>query len=400
MLRRHFLRTAAAGPALLVSSGARAAAEYDLVIRNGRLLDPGRGFDAPADIAVRAGKIAAIRPHIPATAAAEVIDASGLLVVPGLIDLHVHARDKAFPPAEYLRTGGVTTLCDAGSRGADNLDDVLELARAAPNRLRLWLNIAHLGNNLPTGRGEFLESIDPANVEKCVAAIARHRQWIIGVKARLSRLASADRDMEVLRRAVAAATLARVPLMIHIGDTATPLPRILALLRPGDIVTHLYAPANGILDREGRLLPEVSAARRRGVRFDFGQGRTEHWDWKTAEAAIGQGFLPDTISTDLDIVGRAQQVFDLPNVLSKFLLLGVPLAQVIAMATINAARSVAEFQKLGLGSLKPGSPADITILELADGSYEFVDNYKNTRQGPRKLILKYAMAQGRLAPAP
>src|SRR5262249_3278275 len=179
-----------------------------------------------------------------------------------------------------------------------------------------------------------------------------------------------------------------------IGDTASPLPQILAMLRPGDIVTHMYAPTrHGILDDDGKILPEVFAARKRGVLFDFGNGRTEHWSWDVAQAGLAQGFPPDTISSDLDIVGHTQQVFDLANVMSKFLLLGMPLPQVIACATTNAARTFREFK--GFGSLKPGSPADVAVFELKAGNHEFVDNYKNAKVGKQRLTAIAVIAGGK-----
>jgi dihydroorotase len=214
------------------------------------------------------------------------------------------------------------------------------------------------------------------------------------MKARLSRSIAANHDLEVLRRAVEAATPSGIPIMIHIGDTASPLPEILKLLRPGDIVTHVYAPPpHGIQDDAGRILPEVRAARRRGIRFDFGNGRNEHWTWAVAESALAQGFPPDTISTDLDGVGRTEQVFDLPTVMSKFLTLGVPLNRVIASVTSSAARSFSEFHEYG--SLRQGAVADIAILELMRGTFDFVDNYKGTHMGTQKLVTRAVVVAGK-----
>jgi dihydroorotase len=210
----------------------------------------------------------------------------------------------------------------------------------------------------------------------------------------LSRGVSADRDLEVLRRAVLVAGPAKIPIMIHMGDTASPLPQILALLRSGDIVTHVYAPtAHGILDDSGRVLPEVLQARKRGVLFDFGNGLNEHWSWDVAERAIQQGFLPDTISSDINLPGRTDQVYDLPNVLSKFLALGMPLEQVIACCTRNAARAVRELNPYG--SLRRGSVADVVVLELAEGNFEFVDNYKNKKSASRKLFTRGVVVGGK-----
>lgn len=392
MQRRRLLAAAMACAAL--PQAARvfgATANFDLMIRGGRVIDPAQQLDFSADVGIVDGMIAAVAPQLPAASSTEIIDARGLLVVPGLIDVHVHARDAELPPADFLASG-VTTLVDAGSRGADNLDSILAIARAAPNRLRLLLNIALLGNN-PGGRAEFLDGIAPADVGRARAAVEANREWIVGIKARLSRGVSGALDLEVLRRAVSVAEAANLPVMIHIGDTATPLPRLLQELRPGDIVTHMYAPTpNGILDANGVLLPEVAQARAAGIRFDFGNGLNEHWAWDVAEKALAQGFAPDTISSDLNVPGRSAQVFDLPNVLSKFLALGLPLGAVLGCATANAAQSFREFSELG--SLRIGAPADVTLLELAEGEFEFVDNYRGTRTGTQKLTARAVVMGG------
>jgi dihydroorotase len=180
--------------------------------------------------------------------------------------------------------------------------------------------------------------------------------------------------------------------MVHVGDTAAPLPDILALLQPGDIVTHMYAPApHGMLDDKGRVLPQVFQARRRGILFDFGNGRTAHWTWDVAERAIKQGFFPDTISSDLTEAGLTDQVFNLPNVMSKFLLLGMSMDQVIACVTTNAARAIPAYK--GFGTLRKGAVADVAVFDPQEGSFEFVDNYKGKRTGPRKLV-PYAVVAG------
>ena len=392
MHRRRFLQTAAAFPAIIAVRTPLSAATYDLVVRGGRVIDPAQRIDRVLDVAIRGGKIAALAPNIPASLAAEVLDASGKLVVPGLIDIHLHARDAALPPAAILALG-VTSMLDCGSRGADNIDPLIEVARTAPNRMRILLNIGRLGNN-PNGRGEFLDGIDPADVAKARAAVAQNRAWIVGIKARLSRGIAAERDAEVLRRAVEVAGPFKIPIMIHMGDTASPLPQILALLRPGDIVSHMYAPPpHGIMDERGRILPEVREARRRGILFDFGNGLTEHWNWDVAQSALQQDFAPDTISTDLNLAGRTEQVIDLPNVLSKFLQMGMPLKQAIACVTINAARSIREFHDCG--SLRRGAAADVTILELAQGNFGFVDNYKNIRSGTQRLMTRAVIMGGK-----
>ena len=392
MNRRRALRAVATGvAAALAAPRAAWAAEYDLVIRGGRVIDPAQRIDRTADVAIRDGRIAAMRRDIPASSAAESIDARGRIVVPGLIDVHLHARDAALPPSEILSTG-VTTMIDGGSKGADNVDEIITIARSAANRLRVLLNIARLGNN-PGGRGEFLDGLEHADVDKARRAVEANREWIVGLKARLSKGVAAKGDLDVLKLAVAVAGPLRIPIMVHVGDTFSPLPELLALLRPGDIVTHMYAPVNGILDANGRLLPQVREARRRGVLFDFGHGLNEHWTWDAARRGLDQGFAPDTISSDLNVPGRTQQVFDLPNVLSKFLLLGMPLGDVVACATSHAARAFRELNDYG--TLREGRVADVTILELTTGAFEFADNYKGTRAGTNRLVTRAVIAGGR-----
>jgi dihydroorotase len=307
--------------------------------------------------------------------------------------VHLHARDAELPPAKILETG-VTTMLDGGSRGADNVAQLIQVAQAAPNRMRILINIGRLGNN-PNGRAEFLDGLDQADVAKCRAAAEANRGWIVGIKARLSRGIAADRDQEVLRRALQVADPLNIPIMIHMGDTASPLPQLLAMLRPGDIVTHPYAPTpHGILDERGKILPEVRAARKRGILFDFGNGLNEHWNWEVAQKALKQDFPPDTISTDLTIAGRTDQVIDLPNVMSKFLLMGMPLRDVIACVTDNASRAIREFRPYG--SLRTGSDADVTVLELAQGNFSFVDNYKGMRSGTQRLMTRAVVCGGRV----
>ena len=197
-------------------------------------------------------------------------------------------------------------------------------------------------------------------------AIARHRDVIVGVKARLSNNVAGTNDLEALRRAQEAAAPFNLPVMIHIGQSVSPMRAILALLKRGDIVTHMYAPApNGILDDNGRVFPEVLAARRRGIVFDFGNGVADHFNWDVVERAMKQGFWPDTFSTDWNTMSRTTGVVDFPNVMSKFLMFGMPLDQVIARATVNAARVFEAFDDRG--TLNVGAPADVAVLELKEG---------------------------------
>jgi dihydroorotase len=389
MSRRQFVCAAAAGAALLARVPQALAAAYDLIIRGGRVIDPSAGIDGTRDVAIAGGKIAAVEANI-AGDATETIDARGKIVAPGLIDIHTHAgRSKEGPP--MCLQDGVTGWVDAGSGGADNMDAIAAVARGAPQIGRCLVNIARTG----VAPGGELNDLSRADVDLARGAIARNRDVVIGVKARLSPVVTGPNDLEALRRAQAAA--GDLPVMIHVGQNYSPLRTLLAMLKRGDIVTHIYAPGpHSLLDERGRLYPEVMAARRRGIIFDFGNGVVDHFDWDTVEKATKQDFWPDTFSTDWNVMSRTTGVVDLPNVMSKFIMFGMPLNQIIAAATSNAARVFPSFDDRG--TLNVGAPADVAILELRDGTFEFVDNYKGTRTGRQRLFPSATVLAGKAVP--
>jgi dihydroorotase len=369
-----------AGAAMFARVPSALAATYDLILKGGRVIDPSVGLDAIRDVAIAGGKIAAVEANI-AGDATETVDVRGKIVAPGLIDIHTHAgRSKEGP--ELLLQDGVTGWVDAGSAGADNIDQIVAVARGGPQIGRALVNIARTGVVSPGGE---LHDMNRANVALAQGAIARHRDIVVGVKARLSENVAGANDLEALRRAREAAAPFNLPVMIHIGQSFSPLRAVLPLLKRGDIVTHMYAPApNGILDEKGRLFPDVTAARRRGVIFDFGNGTLDHFDWATVERGTQQGFWPDTFSTDWNVMSKTTGVIDFPNVMSKFIMFGMPLSQIIACATINAARVFPSFDDRG--TLNVGAPADVAMLELREGTFEFLDNYKGTRTGHQRLF--------------
>jgi dihydroorotase len=370
------------------------AAEYDLLIKGGRVIDPWRNFDRLADVAIAGGKIVAVQPNIPPSSAPTVIDAERRLVVPGFIDIHTHAvREK--DDAALCLADGVTSLVDAGSRGSDAIDDAVAVAKAAPNRMRLLINISRTGNDQQNGE---LLDITKVDVDATRKAIRRHRDYVVGIKVRVSDFVAGKNDLPGLRLAQSVAGPLGVPIMVHIGQSVSPLPDLLAVLKRGDIVTHLYSPPpNGIFSSDGSLLPAVIDARRRGVWFDVGNGLNKHITWDVAERATKAGLWPDTISTDWVPMGRSDQIFDLGTVLSKFLMLGMPLTRVIACATANAARAMPAFKRLG--TLAVGAPADVTVLELREGRFEFVDNEHTARTGSQKLVAVRVVKDGKVLKA-
>jgi dihydroorotase len=390
MNRRQFVLTATGAaafvriPDMLAAKGAK----YDLIVKGGRVIDPSRKLDGVRDVGIAHGQIAAVEANLSGDAV-ETIDARGKLVLPGLIDIHTHAARLKEGPPQCL-ADGVTGLIDAGSQGADRIGETIAVARSAPQLLRVLINIGRAGI-LPEGD---TMDIKRADVGAAREAIGRNREMIAGVKARLSRDVAGANDFEVLRRAQEAASAFHLPVMIHMGQTVSPLPKLLALLKPGDIVTHMFAPPpNSIIDDAGNILPEVMAARHRGVRFDLGNGRAGHLRWDMTDRVLKAGFLPDTFSTDWTPEGRAAQVIDFPNVMSKFLMLGMPLEQVVACATLNASRAFPFFHNRG--TLKVGAPADVAVLELRDGTFEFVDNFENKRSGRQRLFPSATVLAGK-----
>jgi dihydroorotase len=362
---------------------------YDLLIKSGRVIDPSRSFDQTADVGIKDGKIVAVQPNLDASRAEASIDATGKLVVPGLIDIHTHAGREREDAALCL-ADGVTSLVDAGSAGADGIDAVVAIAKAAPTRMRVLVNAGRKGI-IPEGDLMDLANVDVAAMR---AAIERHRDVVVGIKARLSRPVAGKNDVEALKRAQSVARPLGVPIMIHMGQTESPLPDILAVLKSGDIVTHMYAPPpNGIFDGSGKLLAAVADARKRGIWFDFGNGRVDHFNWAIVDHAMKERVLPDTISTDWGQAARTDQVFNFGTVLSKFLMVGMPLDAVIACGTSTAAKTFPAFK--GLGTLRPGSPADVAVMELRQGSFEFEDNYKGKRAGTQKLVTTTTVLGGK-----
>src|SRR6266478_5352519 len=392
MNRRQILGAAAAGAAMMTRMRSAQAATYDLLIKGGRVIDPSVGLDGVRDVAIAAGRIVAVDANVRGDAT-DTIDARGKIVAPGLIDIHTHAGGGKDSPALALQDG-VTGFVDAGSGGPDNIDEIAAVVRGAPQIGRALVNVA---TRLGFTGGELMD-INRANVSLVRGAIARNRDIVVGVKARMSRDVAGANDLEGLRRAQEAATSFNLPVMIHIGQSVSPMRAILPLLKRGDIVTHMYAPLpNSILDDQGRLIPDVAAARRRGVIFDFGNGVSGHFNWDMVERATKQGFWPDTLSTDWSPASRTTGVVDFPNVMSKLLMFGMPLARVVACATTNAAKAFDAFSDRG--TLNIGAPADVAIMELREGSFEFLDNYEGRRTGRQRLFPIATVLNGKRVPA-
>jgi dihydroorotase len=389
--RRQFLSVAAGGAAMFARGPRALAATYDLIIRGGRVIDPSIRLDAIRDVAISGDRIVAIEATI-AGDVADTIDARGKLVVPGLLDIHTHTARSAEGPGLVLQDG-VTGWIDAGSQGADRIGETIAVARSAPQQGRVLINIGRAGV-IPEGDTMDLKRAD---VGAARDAISKHRDFIVGVKARLSRDVAGANDYEVLRRAQEVATSFGLPVMIHMGQTISPFPKLVDLLKRGDIVTHMFAPPpNSIIDDSGHILPEVLAARHRGVWFDVGNGRIGHMRWDTVAAIMKTGFWPDTFSTDWNTSSHETGVIDLPNCMSKLFGYGMTLDETIARATVNAARVFPVFNDRG--TLNVGATADVALLELRKGNFEFLDNYDNKTTGSQRLFPSATVLGGKRVP--
>jgi dihydroorotase len=377
------------------------SASYDLLIAGGRVVDPSQGLSALRDVAIGGHQIARLAPNIPRGDAQRIIDATGLVVTPGLVDIHVHVYEGVTPVGIPVDPNcvakGVTTVFDAGSAGAHTFPAFLkQVINVVDTRVFTLLNISVIGQasfSRDVPYGELLD-LRYANPKVAIRVIEEHRGVILGVKVRLSREVAGENDLKALALAKEAAVGAGVPLMVHIGGTHSSLSEILAMLGKGDVVTHTFhGREGGILDSAGRVLAEVRAATSRGVLLDVGHGRGS-FSFEVAEKAFQQEIMPGTISTDLHHGNVGGPVFDLATTLSKFLDLGLSLEQVVERATTNPAKAFG--LPNGLGTLKEGAEADVALFSIAQGDFEFADAVGAKRVGHHKLVLSATIKAGRI----
>ncbi|MDA8218989.1 MAG: amidohydrolase/deacetylase family metallohydrolase [Dehalococcoidales bacterium] len=374
-------------------------ARYDLLIKGGTVIDPAAGLDETRDVAVSDGRIALVAEGIPAGEAAEALDATGLVVTPGLIDFHLHAfrggTRIGLDIDRFCLPRGVTTGVDCGSSGAYNFPAFRELVISkARSRLFCFLNLAAIGQvDIRVGELEDLRHIDEEATIKCVEA---NRDVILGLKVRLSRYAVGQNSLRPLAIARPIADQLGVPIMVHVGDTDAPLADILALLKGGDIVTHYLTPhEHGVLDANGHVQQAVRGAVARGVILDTAVGRL-HLGVEVARKAFAEGLMPDVISTDVTIFGAYGNVRDLPYIMSSLMALGLNLEQVIERTTANPAHLLGRESELG--TLQPGAVADVAAFAVEEGEYEFTSSIGEKFVGKHNLSPRLVIRAGRQVP--
>jgi len=374
--------------------------KYDLLIQHGEVVDAAAGLKGKLDIGISGGKIVEVAPALPEKEARRTISARGLLVTPGLIDIHAHvfvnAHDMGGHTDHFCRSTGVTTLCDAGSAGSATFPGLRHVIdHEVHTRIRAFVNLSAIGIT-GTSRGGELSHFPYADPEGCARTIAENPDLAIGVKLRYGPGIVWEYTTEPVKLARRTAAIAGVPLMIHITDSPIPLPDILAEMIPGDIITHCYhGRAHGIMGQEKQLiLKEVVEAQRHGIIFDCAHGRN-HFSFPMIEKALDQGFLPDTISTDLTLTSAMRgPVWDLTTTMSKLLHFGMKLDDIIARATAAPARILG--YEGTVGTLKPGANADIALIERRNGNVDLTDSDGNTVTAKERLIARMTLKDGRV----
>lgn len=384
---------------LLVVPAASAQPRYQILLKGGHVIDPRNQIDAVRDVAIADGKIAAVRADINPAEARTVVDVSGLYVTPGLIDIHVHvfattgmkdawAGDNSVLPDGFSFRSGVTTMVDVGSSGWRNFEDfrsrVIDRART---RVFAMLNIVGLG---------MMTDVPEQNVHdmdaKATADMAlKHRDVVVGIKSAHYQ----GPEWVSVDRAVEAGTIAKIPVMVDFGYFREKRPYyklVTERLRPGDISTHMFRGPVPYVDDNGKLLDYLKQARARGVLFDVGHGGGS-FVFRNAVPAVQQGFYPDSISTDLHTGSMNGAMMDIVTTMSKLLVMGVPLQEVIRQSTANPAKAI---QHPELGHLSVGAEADIAVLRVLQGPFRYADGARGTIEGDRRLACEMTLKGGRV----
>ena len=386
-------------PILLLAATVVCAQKYDLLLKGGHVVDGRNNIDAPRDIAIKDGKIAAVEQNIAASEAGKVLDVSGLLVTPGLIDLHVHvfhtsnvpnawAGDYSIQPDLISFRTGVTTMVDAGSSGYRNFPQFrATVIDRAQTRILAMINIAGYGmmtNHVEQDTADMLP-------DKTGEMANKNKDVVVGIKT-----AHYEKpDWTSVDKAIEAAKIAGVPVMVDFGYFRTERPYwqlVSSRLRPGDISTHMFRGSVPYVDANGKLYPYLQKARERGVKFDVGHGGGS-FVMRNAAPAIAQRFYPDTISTDLHGTSMNAGLMDMPTTMSKLLALGMPLREVLVRSTWTPAQTIS---RTDLGHLSVGAVADVAAFRLMTGDFGFRDQENGRVRGKQRLQPELTLKDGKI----
>jgi dihydroorotase len=383
----------------LAAAQLAAQAPYDLLLKGGHVIDPKNGIDAVRDVGIRDGRIAAVQENLPSLSATRTVDAVGLYVTPGLVDIHVHVYagtgvphvyygDNSVYPDDHSFKACTTTMVDAGSSGANDFPDFKQrIIDRAKTRVLAFLNIA--SNGMDSGPVE--NDLGSMDADLAAATVKRYRDVIVGIKSAHYR----GPEWTPVDRAVQAGRMADVPVMIDFGLFRPERPHselVLKHLRPGDIYTHTYLDRVPMLDDQGKVRPYLFEAQKRGIIFDVGHGGGS-FVWRHAVPATQQGFYPNSISTDLHIGSMNSGMKDMVNVMSKFLNLKMSLKEVIAASTWNPAR---ELRREELGHVSASATADIAVLRLDTGKFGFMDVEGRAMAGTQRLGCEMTILGGKV----
>jgi dihydroorotase len=387
MNRRHFLSAAAGAPFAQQP-------KYDILVRGGTVCDPARNLKKRADLAISGDKIAAIEDSIPASAARDVIDASGSFVTPGLVDLHTHcyhgATGLGIDPDPIAARSGVTTWVDAGSFGVTQTDGFRRFI-VEPAKVRVF-GFVYL---YPDNRNPDMDPVKYVRsfMRRTGETVVANKDILLGVKLQVGSNMNGKYSYDFLKIARELCDTYKIPLMAHISFAPPSTDDVMELMRPGDIVTHCFNTHTlGILDESGKVRQSVRDARRRGVLFDVGHGLGS-FNFEAARKAIADGFLPDTVSTDIYNQNVKGPVFDMPTTMSKMMHLGMSFDDVLMRSTLAPAKVVNRVPNLG--TLAVGAPADIAILAIENGEFPLIDSQKNTVTAKQRVVGKAAICRGK-----
>jgi dihydroorotase len=347
---------------------------YDLVLKHGHVIDPSQNIDKIADVAFADGKVVEMGEGLSGT---EAHDVTGRIVTPGLIDLHTHVywggTSLGIDADKFARSSAVTTCVDTGSAGPGNFPGfrkhVIEQSRV---RILVYLHVSFAGiygfaRNIMLGEGHDIRLLA---AREAVEIVKANRDVIVGIKVRIGRHASGPAGIAPLDVALQVADETGVPLMVHIDEPPPSYEEVVSRLRPDDILTHCYRPfPNAPISGNGKVKAELLAARERGVLFDIGHGMGS-FSWKVARAMLAEDFPPDTISSDVHSLCIDGPAYDQVTTLSKFLALGMPLNDIVAASTVNAAKAL---KRPELGTFKSGNCGDASVLEIRKGSFNLED---------------------------